>query len=125
MTRCYPTATSERGHGWVGYLPLYLNARSEASEHAFARRVISRQDPLYLSSYFGAHKNKKYYLKAFHANLFQCLYDILMFILQKRFFRIDLLFCIAYILSVLKHNNEPYLIKIRQSCCHENKQKLY
>ena len=50
------------------------------------RRVISRQDPLYLSSYFGAHKNKKYYLKAFLANLFQCLYDILMFILQKRFF---------------------------------------
>ena len=46
VARCYPTATSERGHGWAGYLPLYLNARSEASEHAFASRVIPRQDPI-------------------------------------------------------------------------------
>ena len=45
VARCYPTATSERWRGWVGYLPLYFNARSEASEHAFARRVIPRQDP--------------------------------------------------------------------------------
>ena len=36
VARCCHTATSERGRGWVGYLPLTLNARSEASEHAFA-----------------------------------------------------------------------------------------
>ncbi len=53
VARCYPTATSERGCGWVGYLPLNYNARSEASEHAFARRVIPRQDPIHLLINFG------------------------------------------------------------------------
>ena len=57
VARCYPTATSERGRGWVGYLPLNFNARSEASEHAFARRVIPRQDPLRKHSHFGADIN--------------------------------------------------------------------
>ena len=57
MARCYPTATSERGRGWVGYLPLGFIARSEASEHAFARRVIPRQDPLRKHSHFGADIN--------------------------------------------------------------------
>ena len=54
VARCYPTATSERGRGWVGYLPLNYNARSEASEHALARRVIPRQDPLHKLPLFGA-----------------------------------------------------------------------
>ena len=36
VARCCHTATSERGRGWVGYLPLSHNARSEASEHALA-----------------------------------------------------------------------------------------
>ena len=62
VARCCPTATSERGRGWVGYLPLSLNARSEASEHAqmltfsvarSPRRVIPRQDPLHEHSHFG------------------------------------------------------------------------
>ena len=43
VARCYPTATSERGYGWVGYLPLSLNARSEASEHALATERRKRQ----------------------------------------------------------------------------------
>ena len=43
---CCHTATSERGCGWVGYLPSNYIARSEASEHAFARATIHRQDPL-------------------------------------------------------------------------------
>ncbi len=55
VARCYPTATSERGRGWVGYLPLGFIARSEASEHAFARRVIPQQDPLHIPPHFGAH----------------------------------------------------------------------
>ena len=45
MARCCHTATSERGRGWVGYLPSDYNARSEASEHAFARVTIHRQNP--------------------------------------------------------------------------------
>ena len=53
VAMCCHTATSERGRGWAGCLPLYLNARSEASEHAFARRVIPRQDPLHKLPYFG------------------------------------------------------------------------
>ena len=43
---CCHTATSERGCGWVGYLPSDYNARSEASEHAFARVTIHRQNPI-------------------------------------------------------------------------------
>ena len=52
--RCCHAATSERGHGWVGCLPLNYNARSEASEHAFARVAIPRHDPLHLLTHFGA-----------------------------------------------------------------------
>ena len=43
VARCYPTATSERGCGWVGYLPLNFNARSEASEQALATERRKRQ----------------------------------------------------------------------------------
>ena len=49
VARCYPTATSERGRGWVGYLPSSHIARSEASEHAIARVTIHRQDPTTLT----------------------------------------------------------------------------
>ena len=54
VARCCHEATSERGRGWVGYLPLNHNARSEASEHAFALVAIPRQDPLHKLTHFGA-----------------------------------------------------------------------
>ena len=50
VARCCHAATSERGRGWVGCLPLNYNARSEASEHAFARVAIPRQDPTTLTN---------------------------------------------------------------------------
>ena len=55
VARCCHEATSERGRGWVGYLPLNHNARSEASEHAFALVAIPRQDPKHQPPHFGAH----------------------------------------------------------------------
>ena len=54
VARCCHEATSERGRGWVGYLPPSPNARSEASEHAFALVAIPRQDLLHILPHFGA-----------------------------------------------------------------------
>ena len=54
VAMCCHTATSERGRGWVGYLPSGFNARSEASQQAFARVTIHRQDPLHQLPHFGA-----------------------------------------------------------------------
>ena len=43
VAMCCHTATSERGRGWVGYLPSGFNARSKASEHALATERRKRQ----------------------------------------------------------------------------------